>query len=145
MTTSQLSVGDLLAALGAKTPAPARGAAAALTAAMGAALAELAARVAGDQDALARAHALVARLQRLADDDAEAYAAFIRSPSAQTQRRTIDVPQRIAADADEAAAIAEGLARTLGTAVAADAEAGTMLARAAATVARRLAEINAKA
>ena len=47
---SELRVGELLAALGERTPAPASGAATALTAALAAALAELAARFAGDED-----------------------------------------------------------------------------------------------
>jgi len=59
---SQQTVGDLLAALGARTPAPASGSAVALTAALAAALAELAARYAGDDGAAARAQALVRRL-----------------------------------------------------------------------------------
>ncbi len=140
---SRQPVGEFLAALGARTPAPASGAAAALTAAMGAALAELAARFAGDEAAAVRARALVERLEALADEDAEAYAAFMAARSDETRRRTIEVPEEIAACADEAAAIAERLAGELRTSVAGDAESGAALARAAAAVARRLAELNA--
>ena len=104
MTLSELRVAELLAALGARTPAPASGAAAALTGALGAALVELAARFAGDDEAAARAKALAARLAELADEDGAAYAAFMaersdatraaddrasrsRSPRAATRRR----------------------------------------------------------
>jgi len=67
---SQLRVDELLAALGAKTPAPASGAATALTAALAASLAELSARYGGDEDGAERAHALAAELVRLGDEDA---------------------------------------------------------------------------
>jgi formiminotetrahydrofolate cyclodeaminase len=139
---SRQPVGELLAALGERTPAPASGTAAALTAAMGAALAELAARFAADDSAARRANALVAELERLADEDGEAYAAFMASRSDEARRRTIEIPERIAAAADEAAAIADRLAVELRTSVAGDAEAGAALSRAAAAVARRLAELN---
>jgi formiminotetrahydrofolate cyclodeaminase len=139
---SRQPIGEFLAALGERTPAPASGAATALTAAMAAALAELAARFADDEDAVARAKALVARLEQLADEDAEAYAAFLAERTPETRRRTIEVPEAIAACADEAAAIGDDLAARLGSAVAGDAEAAVTLARAAAAVARRLAELN---
>lgn len=141
---SRQPIGEFLAALGARTPAPASGAATALTAAMAAALAELAARFAGDEESAARAQALVARLERLADEDAEAYAAFMAERSPETRARTIEVPEEIAACADEAAAIADRLAAALRTSVAGDAEAAAALARAAAGVARRLAELNSR-
>jgi formiminotetrahydrofolate cyclodeaminase len=141
---SRQPIGEFLAALGARTPAPASGTATALTAAMAAALAELAARFAGDEESVTRAKALVARLEQLADEDAEAYAAFMAKRSPETRARTIEVPEEIAACADEAAAIADRLASTLRSSVAGDAEAAAALARAAAGVARRLAELNAR-
>jgi len=136
-------IGEFLSDLGARTPAPASGTAAALTAAMGAALAELAARFAQDEEAARRMRALVSRLEQLADEDAAAYTAFMASRNEETRRRTIEVPEEIASCAEEAADVADGLASTLRTSVAGDAEAGAALARAAAAVARRLAELNA--
>ena len=82
------------------------------------------------------------RLQQLADEDAEAYSAFARSPSAEARRRTIEVPEQIAACADEVTTIAGRLAPRLLTSVIGDAEAAATLAHAAAEVARRLAELN---
>ena len=140
---SRQPIGEFLSDLGARTPAPASGSAAALTAAMGAALAELAARFAKDEEAASRARTLVSRLEQLADEDAAAYTAFIASRDEETRRRTIEVPEEIASCADEAADIADRLASTLRTSVAGDAESGAALARAAAAVARRLAELNA--
>jgi formiminotetrahydrofolate cyclodeaminase len=140
---SRQPIGEFLAELGARTPAPASGTAAALTAAMGAALAELAAGYAQDEVAVIRTKQLVARLEELADEDADAYIAFMASRNEETRRRTIDVPEEIATCADEAAEIADRLAATLRTSVAGDAEAAATLSRAAAAVARRLAELNA--
>src|SRR5258708_35119431 len=74
---SEQRVGEFLAALGARTPAPASGSAAALTGALAAALAELAGRFAGDGDAVERAQKLGARLVELADEDAATYTAFM--------------------------------------------------------------------
>jgi methenyltetrahydrofolate cyclohydrolase len=143
MSLSERSVGEFLAALGERTPTPASGAATALTAALGAALVELAARFAGDEDAVVRAKALWSRLAELADEDAEAYAAFMANRSDATRARIIAVPEEIAAHADEAAELAERVRGRLRSAVVGDAEAAAELARAAARVARRLAELNA--
>jgi formiminotetrahydrofolate cyclodeaminase len=139
---SELRVGEFLTALGERTPAPASGAATALTGALAAALAELAARYAGEEQAVLRAQRLVARLVQLADEDAAAYAAFMAEPSDESRRRTIDVPEEIAARADEAAELAERMGAALSSSVAEDAEAAVELARAAARVARRLADFN---
>jgi formiminotetrahydrofolate cyclodeaminase len=141
--TIELRVDDFLAALGEKTPAPASGAATAVTAAMAAALAELAARFAGDEETVGRAKSLSGRLAALADEDAAAYTAFMADRSDENRRRTIEVPEEVAALADEVAELADGVAARLKTAVRGDAEAAAELARAAARVARRLAELNA--
>jgi formiminotetrahydrofolate cyclodeaminase len=142
MSLSQSRVGDFLAALGARTPAPASGAAAALTGALGAALTELAARFAEDDEAVTRAQALGARLTELADEDAEAYTAFMETRSEEARRRTIEVPEEIAASADEVAGLAERVAAQLSSSVVGDAEAAAELARVSARVARHLVELN---
>jgi formiminotetrahydrofolate cyclodeaminase len=139
---SELRVGEFLAALGERTPTPASGAATALTAALAAGLAELAARFAEDEDAVVRAKAAVARLVELADEDAAAYTAFMADRNDETRRRIIEVPEEIAAHADEVAEVAEAVRAQLRSSVAGDAEAAVELARAAARVARRLAELN---
>jgi formiminotetrahydrofolate cyclodeaminase len=140
---NELRVGELLAALGERTPTPASGAATALTAALAAALAELAGRFAGDEEAVTRAKALVTRLVELADEDADAYTAFMADRTAETRARIIEVPEQIAAHADEVAELAERVRAQLTSSVAGDAEASVQLAEAAARVARRLAELNA--
>jgi formiminotetrahydrofolate cyclodeaminase len=140
---NELRVGDFLAALGERTPTPASGAATALTAALAAGLAELAARFAGDEDAVVRAKALVTRLVELADEDAVAYTAFMAERTDETRARIIAIPEEIAAHADEVAELGEAVRAQLRSSVAGDAEASVELARAAARVARRLADLNA--
>jgi formiminotetrahydrofolate cyclodeaminase len=142
MTLSELRVGELLAALGERTPAPASGAATALTAAIAAALVELAARFADDGESVVHAKALWSRLAELADEDAAAYGAFLADRTEETRARTIVVPEEIASCADQIVNLAAHVRGQLRSSVAGDAEAAAELARAAAVVARRLAELN---
>jgi formiminotetrahydrofolate cyclodeaminase len=142
MKLSELPVGELLAALGERTPAPASGAATALTAALAAALVELAGRFAGDDESVARAHLLWSRLSELADEDSAAYTAFMADRSDATRARTIAVPEEIAACADETVRLAHHVRGQLRSSVVGDAEAAAELAGAAAIIARRLAELN---
>ncbi len=139
---SQLRVDELLAAIGERTPAPASGAATALTAALAAALAELSARYAGDEAGAARARALAAELVELGDADAAAYTAFMAERNDETRAEIVRVPEGIAQHADEVAELALRAAGQVSTSVAGDARAAAGLARAAAGVARGLAELN---
>ena len=138
----ELTVEELLVEIGERTPAPASGAAIALTAALAAALAELAARYAGNEDDAARAHGLAAELVRLGDADAAAYGAFMANRNEETRAEIVRVPEEIARLADEAAAIALRATTKVNPGVAGDARASAELGRAAAAVARGLAELN---
>jgi formiminotetrahydrofolate cyclodeaminase len=142
MVVSELKVSEFLVALGERTPAPASGAATALTGAFAACLVELAARFAQDEDTVERANALAIRLAQLADEDADAYTQFMETRSEEARQRTIDVPLEIAANADEVEQLAARVGTKLTSNVAGDAEAAVELARATARVARRLAELN---
>jgi formiminotetrahydrofolate cyclodeaminase len=137
------SIEDVLAAIGERTPAPASGAATALTGALAAALAELASRYAGDELDAERAHELAARLVQLGEEDGVAYAAFMADRNEVTRAEIVRIPEEIATHADEVVAIALRAADRLSTAAGADAEAAAELARAAARVARGLARFNA--
>jgi formiminotetrahydrofolate cyclodeaminase len=139
---SQLRVDELLAAIGARTPAPASGAATALTAALAAALAELSARYAGDRPAAERARTLAAELVELGDADAAAYAAFMADRNEETRAEIIRIPEEVAQRADEVVELALGTGDKVSTSVAGDARAAAELGRAAAGVARGLAELN---
>jgi len=140
---SEQRVAELFAAIDARTPSPASGAATALTGALAAALAELASRYAGDEQGAVAAQVLGAELVRLADEDAEVYAAFMVDRNDATRAAIIRVPEEIAERADEVVALALRAADKLSTSAAADAEAAAELARAAARVARGLARFNA--
>jgi formiminotetrahydrofolate cyclodeaminase len=113
-----------------------------VTAALAAALVELGGRFAGDEDAVVRAKALWSRLSELGDEDMAAYTAFMADRSDENRERIIAVPLEIAECADEVAELAERVRSQLRTAVVGDAAAARDLARAAAVVARRLAELN---
>jgi len=139
---NELTVDELLAAIGERTPAPASGAATALPAPLAAPLAELAARYAGDEADAERAHALTAELVRLGDADAAAYAAFMADRNEETRAEIVRVPEEIAGHADEVVAIALRAAERVSTSVAGDARAAAELGRAAASVARGLAQLN---
>jgi methenyltetrahydrofolate cyclohydrolase len=139
---SQQRVDDLLTAIGAKTPAPASGAATALTAALAASLAELAARYADDENDAERAHALAGELVALGDADAAAYSAFMADRNEARRAEIVRIPEEIARLADEAVEIAERAASRVSPAVGGDARAAAELGRAAAAVARSLAELN---
>jgi len=143
MTLIEQRFAEILAEVGAATPAPASGSVIALSGALAAALAELAAGIARDDVATARAHELSVRLAALADEDAAAYTAFLAERSSESRAEIVRVPLAIAACADDVAELADGIASRLTTAVAADARASGELARTAARVARRLAEVNA--
>jgi formiminotetrahydrofolate cyclodeaminase len=143
VAVSELQVGEFLAALGERTPAPASGAATALTAAFAAGLVELAARFADDESTVARAKALAARLAQLADEDIDAYTAFMQDRNETTRQRIIEVPEAIAAGADEIAELASTVREQVSPTVAGDADAAAELAGAASRVARRLAALNA--
>jgi formiminotetrahydrofolate cyclodeaminase len=139
---NQLRVDELLTAIGERTPAPASGAATALTAALAAALAELSARYAGDEAGAERAHALAAELVGLGDADAAAYAAFMADRNEETRAEIVRVPEEIARRADEVVELARRAADRVSTSVAGDARAAAELGRAAAAVARGLAQLN---
>jgi formiminotetrahydrofolate cyclodeaminase len=89
-----------------------------------------------------RAKAATMRLVELADEDSAAYTAFMADRNAETRARIVEVPEEIAARADEVAELATAVRSRLTSSVAGDAEAAIELARAAARVARRLAELN---
>jgi methenyltetrahydrofolate cyclohydrolase len=136
------TVSSYLDAIGARTPAPASGSGAALTGAIAAALAELAARFSDEREATSRLEELRSRLLELADEDADAYTAFMGTRSDTDRDRTIDVPLAVAETASEVAVLARILVEGGNPRVAGDAEAAAELAAAAARVGARLVEIN---
>jgi formiminotetrahydrofolate cyclodeaminase len=139
-----MTVAELLDALGERSPSPASGAAIAMTGALAAATAELAARFADDEDAVERAQGLRNRLIVLADDDAAAYQAFMDDRSDENRSRTIDVPLGMAEAAFDVVRLGRDLEGRLNPTVGGDAAAAAILARAVVAAAARLVAINAR-
>jgi methenyltetrahydrofolate cyclohydrolase len=142
MRSARLTVADFVAAVGERTPAPASGSATAVAAALAAALVELTARFSDEDEAVEEAVRLRGRLLELADEDADAYAEFMRSRSAEARDRTIDVPLELAEAAFALVPLADRLAREGNQTARGDAEAAADLARAAVRAATRLVDHN---
>jgi formiminotetrahydrofolate cyclodeaminase len=142
MPYQSVSIAQFLAAVGERTPAPASGSTLAVAAALAAALVELTARFSDDATALGDALRQRERLLALADEDAEAYADFMRTKTDAARERTIAVPQEIADRAAEVAALARRLERDGNPRLVGDATAAWLLADAAGKGAARLVELN---
>ena len=132
----------------ARTPAPGGGAVAAVATALAAGLTAMTARFAPDEwerraEIVGRAEELRARVEPLADADAEAYAAFMGARRDEHRERTIAIPFELAEAAAEVAELAAVVATTGNPNVSGDAAAGAELAAAATSIAARLIRINA--
>jgi formiminotetrahydrofolate cyclodeaminase len=146
MAYASLALEELLELLAAATPAPASGTAAACTGALAAGLAELAAGVSGHEEAAAEARSLRGRLAALADEDAEAYTAFLADKQSEAARaRIVDVPLAIAERAAEVAELGQRLARDGKPSVVGDSLAAADLAAGAVRAASRLVGLNLRA
>ena len=151
----------MLAQLAAETPAPGAGSVAALTSAMAAGLVAMVARNSralweDAPGAIAQADALRARLERLAEADADAYAAAFAALNlpdeletqtrntllASTLAHAAEVPLEIASAAADVAALAEDAATNGDPQIRADAAAAAVLAEAGARVAAYLVAVN---
>ena len=142
-----MSLETFLAAVAARTPAPGAGTAAAAGCALGAALAEMAARFAGRDDDAALAAALCAEALRLGEADLTAYAPVLEAAGdpdrvAAAKGAAAEVPLAIAETAAATAELARSLARAGKPSLRGDALAGADLAAGAARAAARLVEIN---
>ena len=141
-----MSLETFLAAVAERTPAPGGGAAAAAACALGAALAEMAARYAGRNDDASAAAGLVAEALRLGEADLTAFqpvlAAATESERAEALSSAAEVPLAIAECAAAVCELARMLAREGKPGLRGDALAGADIAAAAARAAARLVEIN---
>jgi len=149
------SVRELLEAVGARTPAPGGGTAAALGGALAAGLVEMAARFApGSEDVASEAGALRERLLELGERELGAYEPVLETfrldtgdPDREARLRAAlsdaaDSPLEIARVASSVASLGAELAVTGNANLAGDAITGTVLAEAACCAAARLTEIN---
>jgi formiminotetrahydrofolate cyclodeaminase len=136
------TLGAFVAAVGARSPAPASGSALAVAAALAAALAELTARLAEDDAAAAEATRLRQRLVALADEDAAAYAEYMERQTDEAKSRTIDVPLELAETAAAVRGLSAALDAEANRTISGDTNAAVELAGAVVRAAARLVEIN---
>ncbi len=139
---------EFLDAVPARTPAPGGGAVAAIAASLAAGLTAMAARFAPDQwerraEVVGRAEELRARVEPLADADAEAYGAYMAERTDESVERIIAIPFELVEVAAEVAGLAALVAAEGNPNVRGDASAGADLAAAAASIGARLVRINA--
>jgi formiminotetrahydrofolate cyclodeaminase len=144
-----VSLEAFLGAVAERTPAPGGGAAAAAACALGAALAEMAARFAAREDDAALAARLRAEALRLGEADLDAYAPVLEALRAGDAARVAaakgaaaETPLAIAEAAAAVAELARALANEGKPSLVGDALAGADIAAAAARAAARLVEIN---
>jgi methenyltetrahydrofolate cyclohydrolase len=121
---------------------------AAVAGALAAGLVAMAARFAPDEwerraEVVGRAEELRARLEPLADADAEAYTAYLGERTAATEERIVAIPYEIAELAAEVGGLARLVAEEGNPRVSGDASAAVDLAAAATAIAARMVGINA--
>ncbi len=140
------SVEHFLAAVAEGTPAPGGGSSAALTAALSAALVEMAARLASAEEEANSAAGLRADALRLAKEELTSYASVLEAKTEADRMTALDAasepPTQIAETAAEAAELGARVAESASPAVRGDALTGVILAEAAAAAATRLVETN---
>jgi formiminotetrahydrofolate cyclodeaminase len=141
---------EFLDAVPARTPAPGGGAVAAIAASLAAGLTAMAGLFAPDgweprAEVVGRAEELRARVERLADSDAEAYGAFMAERTEENVERIVAIPFELTEIAAEIAELAALVAAEGNPTVIGDAAAGADLAAAVASVGARLVRINASA
>ena len=148
------ALGSFLDEVAAGTPAPGGGSSAAVTLALGAALVEMSASLAGDSESAARAGALRAAGLELAEAELSSYAPVleaVRLPRDDPSRpgrleaallEASRTPLAIAERAAEAAELGVAVATVSSPSVGGDAVTGVLLAEAACAAAAGLVEIN---
>jgi methenyltetrahydrofolate cyclohydrolase len=143
-----LRLKEFLDAVPARTPAPGGGSVAAVVASLAAGLTAMAARFAPEEwerraEVVGRAEELRARLEPLADADAQAYEEFMLDRTDATRERIVAIPHELAVLAAELAELAARVAEEGNPNVRGDAAAAADLAAAVTSIAARLVAINA--
>ena len=150
------SLASFLEQVARATPAPGGGSSAGVALALGAALVEMAARLAGEGEAAARSSAVRAEALELAERELSSYAPVLdamrlpRDDPARSNRvddallEACRTPLAIAERAAEVAELGAAVAPASSPSVRGDAVTGTLMAEAAAAAAATLVEINLK-
>jgi formiminotetrahydrofolate cyclodeaminase len=137
---------SFLADVAEATPAPGGGSSAAVTAALAAALVEMAARIGSVGDVAEQASQLRARALRLAEEELTSYAPVLEARTPEERSAALgaasEPPAHVAETAAEIAELGARVAESSSPAVRGDALTGVVLAEAATAAAARLVEIN---
>jgi methenyltetrahydrofolate cyclohydrolase len=140
------SLDSFLGAVADGTPAPGGGSSAGVTAALAAALVEMAARLGDLDDAVVAASRLRAETLRLAEEELSSYAPVLDAETVADRATALDAasepPAQIAEAAAEVAELGVKVASSSSLAVRGDALTGVILAEAAACAAARLVATN---
>ena len=128
------------------TPAPGGGTSSAITVALAAALVEMSARLASDEEAAGAARGMRADALRLADEELTSYEPVLRAQTPADRTTALDgasePPAQIAETAADVAELGVKVAASSSPAVRGDALTGVTLAEAAAAAAARLVSTN---
>ena len=140
------SLDDFLDSVADAEPAPGGGSSAGFTAALAAALVEMAARIGSADEAAEQASALREQALRLAEEELTSYGPVLEARTAADRTTALDAasepPAQVAETAADVAELGIEVAGSSSPAVRGDALTGVVLAEAAASAAARLVEIN---
>ena len=140
------SLEDFLDSVGEDTPAPGGGTSSAITTALAAALVEMSARLASDDEPAEAAAGMRTDALRLAEEELTSYAPVLEAQSPVDRTTALDAasepPAQIAETAADVAELGVRVAESSSPAVRGDALTGVVLAEAAAASAARLVETN---
>jgi formiminotetrahydrofolate cyclodeaminase len=140
------SLDDFLDSVGEDTPAPGGGTSSAITTALAAALVEMSARLASDDEAAEAAAGMRTEALRLAEEELTSYAPVLEAQTPADRTTALDgasePPAQIAETAANVAELGVRIAGSSSPAVRGDALTGVVLAEAAAAAAARLVETN---
>ena len=143
---TEQSLEEFLDSVGEDTPAPGGGTSSAITAALAAALVEMSAQLASDEDAAEAARGMRAEALRLAEEELTSYGPVLEAETPADRTTALDAasepPAQIAETAASVAELGVKVAGSSSPAVRGDALTGVVLAEAAATAAARLVETN---
>jgi formiminotetrahydrofolate cyclodeaminase len=140
------SLEEFLDSVGEDTPAPGGGTSSAVTVALAAALVEMSARLASDDEAAEAARGMRTEALRLADEELTSYGPVLEAKTAADRTTALDgasePPAQIAETAADVAELGVKVAESSSPAVRGDALTGVILAESAAAAAARLVSTN---
>ncbi len=143
---SEQSLEEFLDSVGEDTPAPGGGTSSAITTALAAALVEMAARLAEDNEAAEAARGMRGDALRLAEEELTSYAPVLEAETRADRTTALDgasePPAQIAETAASVAELGVKVAGSSSPAVRGDALTGVILAESAAAAAARLVQTN---